>query len=431
MLIQISTCQTPDSVYLSGANLNEDETLTLNTDTANNEVDIYDISSHKGLKGELDTRLLTEDGRNQIAEDLLKTKMITDTIQQIATNETVGITDFFSNIKKENTTYDAIKEKIAQDPTLAKALNNPELTDQQREEMMNGVVNAVMVKLGYNTYENKLVSTDEKGRDAKDVKGFYSLETGDSYINQKNINNGNEGLIQVAGTEAQRAIDAQSGSKFDQSQEYRNARSLYSQNYGANVANYTNFALDYTGQGSLSTTTNSLTNTNQATSTPSIFNSQTANNNMEFSGLDKSKGDNLFFIPILIGMAAGGGIELATQVTPQIVDQLNDKGWEVKNLNTSNINVDWTDVGMMTAIGAVAPSGLTAAKSVYQSAKAASTLKKQKDTAKAVSKIKKLDSRIDNHTNNIAKNIGTQAVIAGGKIVLKEIDNTEEGKSDE
>jgi hypothetical protein len=268
------------------------QTRMLNTDIANNEVDIYNISSHKGLKGELDTRLLTKDGRNKIAENLLKTGVIGDTINQIATNKTVGITDLFSNIKKEYITYDAIKEKIAQDPALAKALSNPKLSEQQREEMMDGVVNAVMIKLGYNTYNNKLVSTNEKGRDNKDVKGFHSLETGDSYINQENITNGNEGLIQVAGTEAQRAIDAKNGSKFEQSQEYRDERSLYSQNYGTNVANYTNFALDYIGEETLSTTNSLPINLKQVTSTPSIFNTQTVNNNLEFGGLDKSKGDN-------------------------------------------------------------------------------------------------------------------------------------------
>ena len=267
-------------------NKEDSDTKMLNTDIANNEVDIYNISSHKGLKGELDTRLLTENGRNQIAEDLLKSSMIVDTITQIVTNETVDVTDFFSNTAKENTTYEAVKEKIAQDPALAKALSNPDLTPEQKEQMMDGVTDAVMIKLGYETHDNKLIATDEKGRDNKDIKGYHSLDTKNSYINETNIDNGNEGLIEVAGTEAQRSIDRQEGSTFNQSQEYRDDRSDFSQNVGTNISNYTNFALNLTGQ-------DSMTNYNKArvTTTPSIFNTVAANN-AEFAGLDKSRGDN-------------------------------------------------------------------------------------------------------------------------------------------
>jgi hypothetical protein len=152
--------------------------------------------------------------------------------------------------------------------------------------MMDGVTDAVMIKLGYETHDNKLIATDEKGRDNKDIKGYHSLDTKNSYINETNIDNGNEGLIEVAGTEAQRSIDRQEGSTFNQSQEYRDDRSDFSQNVGTNISNYTNFALNLTGQ-------DSMTNYNKArvTTTPSIFNTVAANN-AEFAGLDKSRGDN-------------------------------------------------------------------------------------------------------------------------------------------
>jgi hypothetical protein len=50
---------------------------------ADTEVNIYNIASHKGLKGEIDTRLLTKNGRIQIAKDIKKSGMITSAIQQI------------------------------------------------------------------------------------------------------------------------------------------------------------------------------------------------------------------------------------------------------------------------------------------------------------------------------------------------------------
>ncbi|WP_041666297.1 DUF2778 domain-containing protein [Sulfurospirillum deleyianum] len=106
------------------------------------------------------------------------------------------------------------------------------------------------------------------------------METGKAYMNDF-YNNSNADLLTTAGTETQRAIDAQEGSKFDQSKEYRDARSEYSQNFGSNIASYADFALYFTGQGSLSTGSNSISTS-----------SQTLANNAEFAGLNKELGDN-------------------------------------------------------------------------------------------------------------------------------------------
>jgi hypothetical protein len=46
--------------------------------------------------------------------------------------------------------------------------------------------------------------TTNLNRNIIKTKGFYSLETNDAYINEKNINNGNEGPIQVAEITPQR-----------------------------------------------------------------------------------------------------------------------------------------------------------------------------------------------------------------------------------
>lgn len=115
------------------------------------------------------------------------------------------------------------------------------------------------------------------------MKGFFSLETGKAYINDF-YNNTNADLLTTAGTEAQRAIDAQEGSTFNQSKEYRDARSAYSQNFGSNIASYADFALYFIGQGSLSTGSNSISTS-----------PQTQNNNAEFAGLNKELGDNLIW----------------------------------------------------------------------------------------------------------------------------------------
>jgi len=207
-----------------------------------------------------------------------------DTINQVVSNQTVGLSEFGAELRKREITYETVKEKIAQDKDLAAVLNSPAYTDAQKDVILNGITQQVMIELGYKPIETVLIATTEPGRDGEQVKGFFSLETGKAYINDL-YNANNTELLTTAGTEAQRAIDAQEGSKFDQSQEYRDARSAYSQNFGSNIASYADFALYFTGQGSLSTGSNSISTS-----------PQTQANSAEFAGLDKELGDNSTYV---------------------------------------------------------------------------------------------------------------------------------------
>jgi len=51
------------------ANADASNTTLLNRDINDKEIDIYNIESHKGLKGTVDTRMLTEDGRAEIKKE--------------------------------------------------------------------------------------------------------------------------------------------------------------------------------------------------------------------------------------------------------------------------------------------------------------------------------------------------------------------------
>ncbi|WP_198133107.1 M23 family metallopeptidase [Sulfurospirillum arsenophilum] len=206
-----------------------------------------------------------------------------DTINQVVSNQTVGLSEFGAELRKREITYETVKERIAQDKDLAAVLNSPAYTDEQKKAITNGITQQVMIELGYKPVETVLIATTEPGRDGYQVKGYYSLETGKAYVNDF-YNNNNADLLKTAGAETQRAIDAQKGSNFDQSKEYRDARSAYSQNFGSNIASYADFALYFTGQGSLSTGSNSISTS-----------PQTQNNNAEFAGLNKELGDNLIW----------------------------------------------------------------------------------------------------------------------------------------
>jgi len=256
------------------------DTRMLNRDINDQTVDIYSVDSHKGMKGSIDARMLTEQGRDQIAEDLLKSEMILNTVKLIATTKKVGVQDFFSETDKSNKTYEAVKQKIAESPELAAALQNKDLDPQAKEQMLNDITDAVMVKLGYKTHKNKIVATDEAGRDGRQVLGFHSLETESSYVNDKNAND-TEGLVRIGGAEAVRSMDRQDGVNFD---ENRKDKAAYAANYGANLADYTNMALDINGYDSGMATTNSHVGTRS---------DYVSTNNSEFSKLDKNEGDNI------------------------------------------------------------------------------------------------------------------------------------------
>ncbi|MGB5919852.1 hypothetical protein [Arcobacter sp.] len=232
----------------------------------------------------VDMRVFTEDGRAQIAEDFLKTKMIADSFKTVITNDTLDVTDVFKEIKKRNDTYEAVKAKVMQDSTLAQMLNSPAYTQAQKDIIINGITNEVLKELGYKPIEVKFIATTEPGRDGEQVKGFYSTQTNTMYINTL-YSDTNYKLLSTSGTEAQRAMDAQEGSTFDQDDAYRAERSKYSEEFGSYLAGYTNFALSNTGQGSLSTESN-----------PSnLYSKAIKDNNAEFATLDKSKGDNSSF----------------------------------------------------------------------------------------------------------------------------------------
>ena len=261
--------------------IDRSDTRFLNNDIADTEVAIYEIDSHRGLSGELDTRLLSEAGRSEIAEDWLKTRMIGNTIKLIGTTKRVGITDFFEETDKTHKTYEAIKQEIATDPLLAAMLQNPGLTPEQKQSMLDQVTDAVMLRLGFKTHDNKIIATDATAPGGEKIHGFYSEETGNAYINDHLIED-TRGLLTATGHEAAHAMENQDGVDFDKlTAAEKEDSNRYADNYGENLAGYANFALDNLGYDGLA-----QTNKHAGLSSETV-----KDNNSEFSGIDKNKGD--------------------------------------------------------------------------------------------------------------------------------------------
>jgi filamentous hemagglutinin len=271
---------------------NSDDTTKLNRNTDNLAKELYSGGVSSDVSATIDMRMFTEDGRKDIAEDIVKAGMVVSTIEKIATNATVDATDFFKETEKQYITYETIKQKIQTDPELAKILSNPALSEEAKNIIINAVTNQVMIELGYTPTENNLIATTEPGRDGVQIEGFYSLETGEGYINDL-YNLSNYDLLSTAGTETQRAMDDQDNWDFSQEGEMRTDRAIYAQDFGESIADYTDFILSQNDYGSLSTTANPLV-------TPS---DSVLANNAEFEGLDKTQGDNNPVVLLLLGLS--------------------------------------------------------------------------------------------------------------------------------
>jgi|GEM_PF-3489316 len=277
------------NVTVAGTNIDEQpEFADLNRDTNNSQETTKDME-RGGLDMSLtvDNRMLTEKGRDQIAEDILKSGMLVDTAVLAATTDRVGLSDFNEELGKTHKVYETVKEAIANDSTLAAQLQDPNLSAADKEVMLDQITHAVMSKLGYETegYENKVfadetaVAQDENGNLGA-VAGFYSEQTGDSYINDANISD-TAGLVFVAGHESSHAMDDQDSQQTGITYSHDD-KETYANNFGNNLGKYTDFALGFNGyDGGMASTNNHVGNGSEAV----------AGRNKEFNSLDQSKGD--------------------------------------------------------------------------------------------------------------------------------------------
>jgi RHS repeat-associated protein len=114
-----------------------------------------------------------------------------------------------------------------------------------------------------------------------------------------------------------------------------------------------------------------------------------------------------------IGAIIGGGSDIALQLA------LNGGDWDA---------IDWTDVVVSAAVGAIAPGMLTTGKTVYKSGNAARTLSKQEKKTRALNRQKKLSQRINAHKENIKTALKIQAGFQAAKIAGKELADAAESQ---
>ncbi len=258
---------------------NSDDLTRLNRDSSKLSKELYSTKLNSNVDASVDMRLFSEGGRKEIKRDAQDASTIYDAIYQIATTDRVSFTDFFSENGKGFMVVNGVRQELANNPELRGMLQSNELSDQEKQAITQNITRQVMLNLGYIPNQTKTIYTDETGRDGKQIMGFYSLQTGRSYINIKN-NESTKDLVATSATESQRAMDHQRGIDFLQNED---DHSTYSQNFGNAVARYYGYALSSYGSGYGSAKINNPSSINQ---------NYYASNNKEFSRLDKQKGAN-------------------------------------------------------------------------------------------------------------------------------------------
>ena len=340
-------------------------TKLLNRDIKDTKVNIYNIASHKGLKGELDTRLLTKAGRVKIAQDIKKSGMIASAIKQILNTDRAGLKDFFNEANKLHKTDEAIKAKIANNPALAKALTDPNLTPIQKQQLAKELVGSVMVELGYKALEVKIVAntntnTNDNDNTNDNRAGHYG-EDNNIYLIDDNINNTKD-LTTTIGHETSHALDNQDPSinTNPQNNASKTDNEIYADNYGDDFGDYVEFASENYGNGNLASTNN-----RNLGNTPAERQRNTKlveRNNQDYARIDKSKGEDSAIIryatPILkdpssaIKIVENGLKAIGVIAGAEIVNHVSDSAQD----DVSDIpEID--DVSEVAGTGAPMPDG--------------------------------------------------------------------------
>jgi hypothetical protein len=301
---------------------NSDEMDRLNRDITNINKSLVKTSTGTSASGTLDTRLLSEDGRAQVAQDVKVASKITDTIQKIATLEDVKLTDFFSQTDKSVKLFTAQNKVLKNNPKLAAKLSDPSLAPEEKRAYQMELVHAMENQLGYKLIDDlKVISTDEKGQGGKEVKGFITIQNDTIYSNDKNQNSTLE-TIATLGQEIAVTMQKREGIDITTDREHHND---YQDAIAKDVVNDVAFTLNNNHYKPMAQTNNHV----QPKSLEEY--SQLQQNNAEFAGLDKEFGDNLtIFIH-------------GTYASPKTVDPVFINA--VSSTYRENINLfDWSGI---------------------------------------------------------------------------------------
>jgi len=269
---------------------NSDDLTKLNTDTENINKDLYSSNTGTKVDATLDTRLLTEEGRKQIAEDYIKTTFITNALLEAATtnsagivgNRASGITGFFENVENKVALFEGTK-KFVNDPKNKEArdiLLNPNATPEQIKEANQQLHNYVADEMGITPTELEII-LDKK------YKGFTSSEDGKIRV-AANVHNTMGDMANTTLNETSDVADLQRDKGVVKNENYLANRDEYSTNFG-------NLGQDLLNNQYSTTTGTTINNVaynkvGADLNKPNQLDKTVITNTQNFNQLDKSQG---------------------------------------------------------------------------------------------------------------------------------------------
>jgi len=156
------TLGTIGSGNIEVASVDKSNTHMLNRDVNNNEVNIYDIKSHKGLKGTLDTRLLNKDGLNSIKEDIERSKRGFQVIGDVATNDAFQLQDTFAHISETQKDLDVQKAfALANGGKGIETLQGKGSTIEQKQAAIRKYADIYAKVYGINIEKARIIATSK------------------------------------------------------------------------------------------------------------------------------------------------------------------------------------------------------------------------------------------------------------------------------
>ena len=155
---------------------NSDELDRLNRDKDNVNKDLYSSSTGTKVDATLDTRLLTEDGRKEIAEDVERSKRLGQAITDVATSDSVKIKDTFNHIGDVQKDLDVQKALALNDngQTINILENQQNYSQEQIDRAINDYAQIYASIYGINIEEAKMAVIYDK--------------YGSTYTNEDNTN---------------------------------------------------------------------------------------------------------------------------------------------------------------------------------------------------------------------------------------------------
>ncbi|MEO3677398.1 hemagglutinin repeat-containing protein [Rheinheimera sp. FR7-31] len=216
----------------------------LNRDVDNINKELYAVDRQQGnIDLTVDHRLLTEEGRKQIAEDAKRTEILGSAIIDIAENSVSltgsgeGENSLRDHIGNTQDYFTATKNftQNANNAEHMATLSNDNATPEQKQAAYTALVNEIATYMGVDPTEAKVLMESDP-----QFAGAFSRDTDTVYVNDLAHNNATE-AVNTVGHETQHYLDNQQNPNAERTEQYNANRENYADIMGDATADYLSF----------------------------------------------------------------------------------------------------------------------------------------------------------------------------------------------